>query len=349
MIIRYVKIILIALFFIPFYSGAQEYVLVWQDEFNETSLNTNAWNYDLGNGCPNLCGWGNNELEYYTEENVSFNDGKLVITAKEESISGYNFSSAKIHTRNKQTFTYGKFEARIKLPTGQGIWPAFWLLFNDPTYGGWPTSGEIDIAELVGHEPDVVHGTIHYGGATKGGQFDLPIEDFSDGFHTFSVEWDSTKILWFVDSIQYAGITKYGIDQGFNWPFDHPFYIIFNLAVGGNWPGSPNNTTSFPQTMEIDWVRVYQKVVVNPIEELSIEEIITIAPNPIQNNVLNIKKSSTEKLQYKIINILGEQIKTGEIQDLNSKINLNEVKAGLYYLMTNTEKSEKILSFVVPN
>lgn len=311
----------------------QDYELVWSDEFDGPSLDMESWSFDIGDGCPDLCGWGNNEAQYYREENLTFDDGKLIITAKDESFGGYNYTSAKFHSRDKRTFTYGKFEARIKLPEGQGIWPAFWLLFNDPTYGGWPHSGEIDIMELVGNDPDVVHGTIHYGGSTKGGSFDLPFENFSDDFHTFTVEWDSIRILWFVDGIQYAGVTKFGIDQGFNWPFDHPFYLIFNVAVGGNWPGYPDASTVFPQTMEVDWVRVYQKGVSTNIGPELPENEVKVLGNPVNNQLLQLDLGDESEARVSLYNTQGQLLLQTNCAQQFCNLNISQVPFGLNYVI----------------
>ncbi|MEO0468795.1 MAG: family 16 glycosylhydrolase [Bacteroidota bacterium] len=242
------------------------YELQWADEFEGNSLNMNDWGFDLGDGCPNLCGWGNSELEYYTdsEENVFLSDGKLVIEAKEEVIGGRQYSSGRIKTKGKQTFRYGRIDIRAILPIGQGVWPALWMLPQDEVFGGWAASGEIDIMELVGHEPNVVHGTIHYGGSWPNNKFTgkgytLDAGDFIDEFHVFSVVWEEDIITWYVDDQEYFQVTKDGLSPD-NYPFNEDFFFLFNVAVGGNWPGSPDATTSFPQRMIVDYVRVFQKL-----------------------------------------------------------------------------------------
>lgn len=235
--------------------------LIWADEFDGTSLDNTKWSYDIGNGCPDLCGWGNNEQQYYSgaTDNVKIEDGVLKITAKEDTLGGMPYSSGKIHSQNKGDFRYGRIEARMKLPETQGMWPAFWLLSTENTYGDWPRSGEIDIMELLGHEPNKVHGTVHTGLPQKflGDTYTLPEPgtSFADSFHVFSVEWQEDTIRWFVDDILYHETNSYAFRP---WePFQEDFYIIFNVAVGGNWPGFPDATTVSPQTMEVDYVRVY--------------------------------------------------------------------------------------------
>ncbi|NNC93983.1 MAG: family 16 glycosylhydrolase [Chitinophagales bacterium] len=242
---------------------SQNYILWWEDEFDGNSVNTSNWSLETGDGCPSLCGWGNNELEWYQPQNAEVNNGRLIITAKEESVGGKDYTSARMKSKSKVEFTYGKVEARIKMPTGQGMWPAFWMLFADPVNGGWPMDGEIDIVELVGHDNDKIYGTIHYGAAWPnnkqyGGSYKLASGTFASSFHTFSVIWDSSKIRWFVDSTLYFTADHADVFP-YDWPFNKDFYILLNCAVGGDWPGSPNASTVFPQTMEVKWVRVYKK------------------------------------------------------------------------------------------
>lgn len=231
--------------------------LVWSDEFNGSSLDTSNWTCEIGTGHN---GWGNNELQYYTDrpENVRVSGGHLIITARRENYGGRNYTSARIKTQGKRNWTYGRIEARIKIPTGQGLWPAFWMLGESFSQVSWPYCGEIDIMEHINNE-SVTHGTIHwsdhngnyayYGGATRN-------LDFSQ-FHVYSIEWSPSSIKWFVDGNQFF---EANIANGINGTdeFHKPFFIILNLAVGGNWPGSPNSSTPFPAEMLVDYVRVYQ-------------------------------------------------------------------------------------------
>jgi beta-glucanase (GH16 family) len=239
------------------FSGVTGGTMVWNDEFTGTSIDTTKWSFDLGTGAPSLTGWGNNELQYYTSNaaNVSVVNGTLTINAKKESYQGSAYTSARLQTKLKGDWTYGRFEIRAKLPKGKGIWPAIWMLPTDNYYGGWAASGEIDIMELLGHEPAKVYGTIHFGGVWPDNQsssenYTLPKGDFSDDFHIFAIEWDSEGISWYVDSIRYSV-------KPHTQPFDKRFYLIMNLAVGGNWPGNPDGSTVFPVRMEVDYVRVY--------------------------------------------------------------------------------------------
>lgn len=229
--------------------------LVWQDEFSGTSLNSEFWGYDLGNGCSvGICGWGNNELETYTsnEANVKLENDRLVITAIN---TGGSYTSARIKTQNKIKPRYGRIDVRAKLPKGQGIWPAIWMLGDNITTINWPACGEIDIMELVGHEPAKTHGTVHFdqgGYKSSTGSTSLANGDFSDSFHVFSIVWEQNKITWYVDNQSFKTFNHTESE------FNQSFFFIMNVAVGGNWPGSPNETTVFPQRMEVDYIRVFQ-------------------------------------------------------------------------------------------
>lgn len=245
-------------------SQAQDWQLVWSDEFEGTELDLSKWSYQHGTGAAEgLSGWGNAELQYYTDrpDNIYVQDGKLHIVALQEEFSGMNYTSARIRSTNKGDWRYGRFEASIKLPEGQGIWPAFWMMPTDAVYGRWPASGEIDIMELVGHNPDEVHGTIHYGPphTYSGGIYKMDSGSFSDDFNTFAIEWENGEIRWYVNDIHYHTETNWFSDsQDFPAPFEQRFHFLLNVAVGGHWPGSPDASTEFPQQMVIDYVRVYQ-------------------------------------------------------------------------------------------
>lgn len=242
------------------------WTLVWSDEFEGTSLDQAKWDFDVGGH-----GWGNNEWQYYTRraENAAVEDGKLVIRALRETYTGPEgitraFTSARLVTRGKFSRAYGRFEARIKLPYGQGIWPAFWMLGDDIATVGWPACGEIDIMENIGREPSTVHGTIHgpgYSGSRGiGAAYTLPGgRRFADDFHVFAVEWEPEVIRWYVDDVLYQTRTPKDLPSGARWVFDHPFHLLLNVAVGGNWPGYPDQTTEFPQTMLVEYVRVYAR------------------------------------------------------------------------------------------
>jgi beta-glucanase (GH16 family) len=246
-------------------SNPARWTLVWSDEFNESRLDTSKWVYDIGGGK-----WGNRELEYYTNrpENVAVHDGHLVITARQEKFTDpdratWEYSSARIKTQGKFSQSYGRFEARIKVPHGQGMWPAFWMLGQNINQADWPGCGEIDIMEYVGKKPSTVYGTIHGSGYSGegglGSEYSLPnATRFADDFHIFGVEWERNAIRFYVDNHLYATRTRTDIPRGRKWAFDQPFFMLLNLAVGGDWPGNPDVSTVFPQTMLVDYVRVYR-------------------------------------------------------------------------------------------
>jgi beta-glucanase (GH16 family) len=246
------------------------WTLTWNDEFSTpdgSSPDPKKWTYDLGGK-----GWGNHELESYTNrpENAHIEKGNLVITAQKESYTGADgiprdYTSARLKTQDLFTQTYGRIEARIKIPAGQGMWPAFWMLGEDISTAGWPKCGEIDIMENIGKEPDKVHGSLHGPSTTARTSdltsiFTLPAgQNFADDFHLYAVEWSPDTVRFFIDANLYATFRQSDWPAGGKWVFDHPFFIILNLAVGGDWPGPPDASTKFPQSMLVDYVRVYTK------------------------------------------------------------------------------------------
>jgi beta-glucanase (GH16 family) len=250
---------------------SREWNLIWSDEFDGeagTPIDDSKWTHELGGS-----GWGNNELEFYTNlpENASLDgNGNLAIVARVDDSGSRachyglcQYTSARLVTRDKFEFTYGRVEARLRIPRGQGIWPAFWMLGENITQVGWPASGEIDIMENIGREPQTVHGTLHgpgYSGADNIGRPYNIDEDFADDFHVYAVDWDENAIRWYVDGNLYSILTPNDL-RGNEWVYDHDFFILLNVAVGGHWPGMPDDTTIFPQTMLVDYVRVYQLAV----------------------------------------------------------------------------------------
>ncbi len=272
-----------------------EWKLVWRDEFDGKEIDRTRWDFDVGNGFYNydanqwISGWGNDELQYYTRDpaNAFVKDGMLHIRALKESLHGCGYTSAKLKTRKRDgsplfNQKYGRFEFRAKLPTGKGVWPAIWMLPQEEKYGGWPCSGEIDVAEARGQEPTKVLGTLHFGSrwpknTHAGKEYVLPNAGTIADFHVYAVEWEPGAIRWFVDGRQYAAQSfwwssgKLDGTKGANptkesdlnpWPapFDQPFYLVMNLAVGGRFLGNPDKTTVFPAEMLVDYVRVYEKV-----------------------------------------------------------------------------------------
>mgnify|MGYP001197723561 FL=1 len=231
------------------------YTLTWNDEFNGSSLSSD-WTQEIGNG---NWGWGNNELQYYRAQNTSLENGYLIITAKQENFGGKNYTSSRIKTQGNIFHTYGRIDIRAKLPFGQGLWPALWMLGENFSSTGWPSCGEIDIMEMIGGNgwnDRTVHGTVHWednGHAQYGGHNSLTSGRFADEFHVFSIIWTPSSIKWLRDDIQYHVIDINNLSA-----FHNDFFFIFNVAVGGNWPGSPDASTIFPQTMIVDYVRVFQ-------------------------------------------------------------------------------------------
>ena len=237
------------------------YTLIWNDEFDANSVNDNKWVFETGDGCPNLCGWGNNELQYYRAENAWVSDDVLTIEARKESYQGRNYTSTRMKTQGKFSFKYGRVDIRALLPKGQGIWPALWMLGNSITSVGWPACGEIDIMEMIGGgdgRDNRVHGTLHWdsnGHASTGDGYTLSSGTFADEYHVFSFTWDETSVKWYVNDVKFyeVNITPDHMSE-----FHQPHFFIFNIAVGGNWPGAPDATTVFPQQMRVDYIRVFQ-------------------------------------------------------------------------------------------
>lgn len=236
-------------------------VLVWSDEFTGTVLNEEYWSYELGNGCPNLCGWGNNELQSYTNSNnnIKVQNGNLVITAIN---NNNNWTSARIRSINKFDFCLGRVEVRAKIPAGRGFWPAAWFLPSEYYYGTWPISGEIDLLETRGQEPEKTLGTIHYGplfpnNQYTGGEYNDPSGTFAEDYHVFEVNWTSESIIWKVDGVQFTEKTRNDVGD-FRWPFDRNFHALLNFAVGGNFLGNPDATTPSTADFTVDYIRVYQ-------------------------------------------------------------------------------------------
>jgi beta-glucanase (GH16 family) len=272
--------LLVALALVPFSHGgsatlqpppAANYTLSWSDEFNGpdgSPPDATKWACEKGGN-----GWGNKELEYYTSrsQNVQVQGGNLVITALKETYAGADgvtrdYTSARLKTQGLFSQAYGRFEARIKIPGGQGMWPAFWMLGNSIRPLGWPTCGEIDIMENIGKEPGTVHGSMH-GPSTSvhtsdlTAPFRLPAgQNFSDDFHIYAVEWEPGTVRFYVDTNLYATFSSSQWPAGGQWVFDQPYFVLLNLAVGGDWPGSPDDTTVFPKQMLVDYVRVYTRM-----------------------------------------------------------------------------------------
>lgn len=238
----------------------KEWKLIWEDDFSKAGgkLDTSKWNIAIDGK-----GNGNQERQYYTDDakNVKVENGMLTFTAIKEKKEWANYTSGKITSKGKFSVQYGRIEACIKSPKGQqGSWPAFWMMPEESAYGGWPRSGEIDIMEMV-NKCDTLHGTLHFGGnghQSKGTKIKIPSGDYTQDFHVYSVEWEPNVMRWYVDGKYYGSVKDWSTNAPFPAPFDKRFYLILNFAVGGQWPKDPDNSSEFPQSMLVKWVRVYQ-------------------------------------------------------------------------------------------
>jgi beta-glucanase (GH16 family) len=297
----------------------QNWQLVWSDEFDGDSLDAALWSYQTGTGTEyGLDRWGNNELQYYKEENVSVADGFLTITAKRENIETSQFTSGRIRTIDKGDWTYGRFEFRAKMPEGQGLWAAIWMLPTDEAYGGWAASGEIDIMEYLGSDTTKVYGTIHYGGQwpnnkSTGTEFVTTGAAFQEDFHIFALEWEEGKLRWYVDGEPFQNLTSgwYSSAASFPAPFDKRFHLLINLAVGGNWPGSPDLSTHFPQELVIDYVRVYENASAGLREKSARVALDQNHPNPFRDHsTITFSLLSGQHVQLELYDASGRRIRT---------------------------------------
>ncbi len=321
-------------------SFTQTYELVWSDEFDYTGLpNSSKWGYDVGGN-----GWGNNELQYYTSnrtENARVENGNLIIEARKESYGGNQYTSARLITKGKGDWLYGKIEVRAKLPGGKGSWPAIWMLPTDWAYGGWPASGEIDIMEHVGYDPGIVHGSIHTNaynhtlGTQKTSSFS--VSDAETAFHVYSLEWTPDKVMVFVDDTKY--FTFYAQGDYKNWPFDKRFHLLLNIAVGGNWGGAQGvDDNIFPIKMEVDYVRVYQDLTTS-VDEIENTASIKLSPNPVKDNVTI--SSEKEFSTVEIFSLSGQKVFSYYAdREKRKEINISNLKPEVYFLIVKNKKSD---------
>lgn len=322
---------------------AANYELVWSDEFNGSELDLTKWSYQIGDGCDiNLCGWGNNERQYYQSENVTVANGVMTIEARKERVKGSAYTSGRIRSLGKGDFTYGRIEARMKLPATQGLWPAFWMLPSDVVYGTWAASGEIDIMEavnLTGAGGNTVHGTLHYGGSwpnnVYSGDAYVPSTSVVDNFHTYAVEWEPNEIRWYVDGIHYQTQTQWYSENGaYPAPFDQDFHILLNVAVGGNWPGDPDSTTVLPQQMVVDYVRVYQDPALGGGPGA---EPVSVSVGSVDAGVRRVKGKEAADVKVTVVDDLGNPVAGAEVTGTLSG-SFNEVQ-------TQTTGSDGIAAF----
>ena len=334
------------------YSG---YSLVWSDEFNGTAVNKSDWTFEIGRGDD---GWGNAESQYYLEENATVADGLLTIEAKRQSVNGAEYTSSRLKTQGKQSFKYGRIDVRAKMPKGQGLWPAIWMLGESITSVGWPSSGEIDIMEMIGGggREDTIHGTIHYSNSSGSRQYEGDsvglvscyaigcINTFADGFHTFSIEWDSTSIKWLLDGVQFGSQQITSSDRT---EFHEEFFLLLNVAVGGQWPGYPDGSTVFPQQMQVDYVRVYQQTVDQPAvgqfsflqsDNPSLSEDINLS---LENGVLSGRTSIDGSVDNLVASFeyVGESITVNGISQSNG-LTANDFSEPVTYTIAGEDGSE---------
>jgi len=330
----------------------QDYELVWEDNFDGDAVDLSKWRFQTGNGCNlGICGWGNNELQSYQESNSSVANGMLTITAERNSGGSPEYTSSRLRTRGLGDWKYGRVEMRAKLPFGQGVWPAFWMLPTDEVYGGWAASGEIDIMEFVGKDPNIIYGTIHYGGAwpnnqNSGSTYTLPSGTPSDDFHVYSIEWEEGIIRWFVDGTLYGTRNSWNTSgHSFPAPFDQKFHLLINFAVGGNFPGNPDASTSFPQQYVIDYVRVFQK----PVSTNTENEIppgkgfLRNYPNPFRDKTtIEYAIADPSHVKIEILDLFGRSVKVlvDESQHAGShskQLAVGDLPTGTYLVELLTE------------
>ena len=328
-----------------FCSGAAHaqasYQLVWSDEF-ETTISPD-WKFETGGG-----GWGNNEKQYYQRSNATVVDGNLLITAKKETVGGMPYTSSRMITKGSKEFTFGKIEARIKTPLGQGLWPAFWMLGGNISSVNWPRCGEIDIMEQVNAISEV-HGTAHWHNpAISGGggraQYGGKTTVSSNTYHVYGIEWDASAIRWFVDGVQFH-VMSIANGVGHTEEFQKPFFVLLNMAVAGNWPGQTVDQSKLPATMYVDYVRVYQKVTATSTKSTvknDSEAAIQIYPNPVTDQLTVGSDVSLAGRSYRVVNALGQHVASGSIER-NNTVNVASLRAGIYTLMV-TAQDQQVLA-----
>ena len=318
-------------FFICHISGYAQtsWTLIWSDEFSGSSLDLNHWSYEFGGG-----GWGNNELVYYTNQpdNISVSSGTLKITATRENPGPMEYQSARIITKDKFSFLYGKVEARMRLPLGQGLWPAFWMMGQNIDAVSWPSCGEIDVMEHVSNEP-LIHGTVHWnhGGHTSlGDTYGVDVTEY----HVYGAIWDAESIDFYVDGNIYFSFPLVAGNQSAN-TFDQPVFLLLNMAIGGNFPGNPDDSTVFPAQMEVDYVRVFQN---DPSLQINVSENQTfqVYPNPCKERV-HVNLSMNDRGNCRLIDAFGRVVYQENVQEPNVIIDLKSIPQGIYFLQVENQ------------
>jgi beta-glucanase (GH16 family) len=312
--------------------------LIWSDEFSGNTLNTNNWSYEFGNG-----GWGNNEWQYYTnwQENIEVINGNLKITARHEGVGATEYTSARIITKGLFDFEYGKVEARMKLPLGQGLWPAFWMLGANIDEVSWPECGEIDIMEHVNNEY-MTHGTVHWynnGHSYVGNGTSVDPTQY----HVYGVIWEQNLIRWFVDGVQFYQFTVQASNNS-DEAFRHPMFLLLNMAIGGNWPGYPDATTPFPSSMLVDYVRVYQPVILSTNDN-DVQPSIAAYPNPTSSLVTLESNFNVEECN--VVDMTGRVLQTIVAPGQHFQVDLRTFAAGVYLLEYLSNGQRVVQSIVV--
>lgn len=341
---------------------AQNWTLVWADEFDADTLNTDKWSYMIGDGTEyGIPGWGNNELQYYREENVTVSDGMLHVIAKQESYGGKGYTSGRIRSVEKGDWTYCRIEFRAKMPKGIGLWAAVWMLPTDLDYGGWAASGEIDIMEHVGHEPSTVHGTLHFGAPwpdneQAGSAYETTGWPFWREFYDFAIEWEEGEMRWYVNDVLYQTLGEGDwrtVGHPFPAPFDKRFHLLINLAVGGEWPGPPDGDTEFPQEISLDYIRVYQDesngILEEEYEGQNDFRLEQNHPNPFSDlTTISFKLPSAEQVLLELYDSTGRRVRTLADQTFEPGTHSLEMESGglrpglySYRLKTTRESSSR--------
>jgi beta-glucanase (GH16 family) len=318
--------------------NADTWSMVWSDEFDGNALNEQIWAYNIGTG---IGGWGNNELQYYTNNpnNIEVSNGSLKITARQENFNGSNYTSSRIITNNLMEFKYGKIESRIKVPIGQGLWPAFWMLGANFETASWPQCGEIDIMEHINNE-SITNGTVHWNNNTGHSYKGSAVPFDENDFHVYAAIWDSTSVTFELDGHSYF---RFPFLESNNTEaiFRKEFFLLLNVAVGGNWPGNPDGSATFPASMEVDYIRIYNNDATGISEDIEIPSTY-IYPNPFddQFTISNLLDETT--WDVRITNCLGQIVAQQKVTSSNSSIDSKNWNAGIYFVNLVSRENEQI-------
>ena len=318
--------------------NADTWSMVWSDEFDGNALNEQIWAYNIGTG---IGGWGNNELQYYTNNpnNIEVSNGSLKITARQENFNGSNYTSSRIITNNLMEFKYGKIESRIKVPIGQGLWPAFWMLGANFETASWPQCGEIDIMEHINNE-SVTNGTVHWNNNTGHSYKGSAVPFDENDFHVYAAIWDSTSVTFELDGHSYF---RFPFLESNNTEaiFRKEFFLLLNVAVGGNWPGNPDGSATFPASMEVDYIRIYNNDATGISEDIEIPSTY-IYPNPFDDQITISNLLDETTWDVRITNCLGQIVAQQKVTSSNSSIDSKNWNAGIYFVNLVSRENKQI-------